>query len=68
MELSFVETLVDGAGAEQLGMRADGFDAAVIDDHNASPYDSLKSKVKEIAAQILAARAQLIDDMLSPWA
>ena len=35
MELSFVETLVDGAGAEQLGMRADGFDPAVIDDHNA---------------------------------
>src|SRR6266852_6819922 len=35
MELSLVEALVDRAGAEQLGMGADGFDTALVDNHNA---------------------------------
>src|SRR6516164_5029545 len=35
LELSIVETLINGAGAQQLGVRANGLNAAVVHDHDA---------------------------------
>jgi len=39
----------------------------IIDECNTEPYDVLKSKVREIATQILDAREKLYDAILSPW-
>jgi len=39
----------------------------VIDRHNVRPWDALKSKVREVAVQIVAAREALANAMLATW-
>jgi hypothetical protein len=38
-----------------------------VDDHNTAPYDGLRRKIRSMAAEITATRAELVDAMLATW-